>query len=152
MNEGEADKNALGVIARGAAAGAVGTAAMTVTQAIEMSFTGRKPSLVPGEVGTKLARVKLRGKQKRRLSLGVHWAHGVNGGVVRGLIGLTPLSGASASAAHFAALWGSDVTLYMALGVAPAPWRWERDELAVDLLHKGVYAVVTSAAFERLSR
>jgi len=39
------------------------------------------------------------------------------------LIGLTPLSGVSAGAAHFAALWGSDVTLYMALGIAPAPWR-----------------------------
>lgn len=152
MNERGEQGSAFGVLAKGAAAGALGTAAMTVTQAIEMRFTGRKASLVPGEVGARLARMKVRGRKKRRLSLGVHWAHGLNGGVVRGLIGLTPLSGASASAAHFAALWGSDVTLYMALGIAAAPWRWDRDELAVDLLHKGVYAAVTSAAFERLNR
>jgi len=44
MNE---DQSTLGVIARGAAPGAVGTAAMTVAQAIEMRLTGREPSLVP---------------------------------------------------------------------------------------------------------
>lgn len=146
------DKSALGVVAKGAVAGVIGTAAMTVTQAIEMRVTGREASLVPGEVGAKLARLKVRGRRKRRLSLGVHWAHGLNGGLVRGLLGLTPLTGASAGATHFAALWVSDVTLYMALGIASPPWRWEREELAVDLLHKGLYAVVTSAAFERLSR
>ncbi len=82
------DKNPLAVVAKGAATGLLGTVAMTASQAIEMRVTGRKPSLVPGEVGARLARVKVRGRKKERLSLGVHWAHGLNGGLVRGLIGL----------------------------------------------------------------
>ncbi len=116
MNE---EKNPLAVVAKGAAAGLLGTVAMTASQAIEMRVTGRKPSLVPGEVGARLARMKVRGRKKERLSLGVHWAHGLNGGLVRGLIGLTPLTGAPAAAAHFAAVWGSDVSLYMALASHP---------------------------------
>ncbi len=37
------------------------------------------------------------------------------------------------------------------LGIAEAPWEWSADELATDLLHKGVYAVVTGAVYDALS-
>jgi hypothetical protein len=53
---------------------------------------------------------------------------------------------------HFATFWTGDVALYKVLGIAPAPWRWRRQELATDLFHKGVYALVTGAAYERLAR
>ncbi len=52
---------------------------------------------------------------------------------------------------HFALLWGGDAALYRALGIADAPWQWQGDELAVDLLHKGIYAAVTGAVYDALS-
>jgi len=33
------------------------------------------------------------------------------------------------------------------LGIAPAPWKWERGELLTDLYGKGVLALATSGAY-----
>ena len=49
-------------------------------------------------------------------------------------------------------MWSSDALLYRALGIAPAPWKWRPAELATDVFHKGVYALVTGAAYDRLDR
>ena len=142
---------ALGVLSRGAVAGAVGTAVMTAAQAVEMRASGRPPSLVPGEVAAKLLRRRGRGEVERLL-LPMHWAHGVANGALRGLMGRAGLHGPSASALHFAALWSSDIVLYQALGVAAPPWRWTFGELYPDVLHKAIYCAATGAAYDRLAR
>ena len=136
----------------GLTAGLAGTAAMTIAQALEMRVTGRAASDVPGRVASRVSGYRPRRRRDReRLSTGMHWGHGIVSGAVRGGLGLTPLRGGRANASHFALLWGSDVTLYRALDVAPWPWRWSASELATDVLHKGVYVVVTGAVFERLA-
>jgi hypothetical protein len=61
------------------------------------------------------------------------------------------MRGPAATAAHFALVWGGDAALYRTLGVAAPPWRWGADELATDLLHKGIYAAVTGAVYDALS-
>jgi hypothetical protein len=43
-----------------------------------------------------------------------------------------------------------DQTLENATGVGAPPWSWPRDELAIDVLHKGVYAFVTGAVSDAL--
>ena len=144
----------LAAVGRGLAAGAVGAAAMTVTQRLEMAVTSRAPSDVPGQVGAHL----LPGKDPtavadvRQLSAPVHWAHGVAMGGVRGAMGAAGLTGPAATAAHFALVWGGDAALYRALGIAEVPWRWSGAELATDMLHKGVYAAVTGAVYDALDR
>jgi hypothetical protein len=30
------------------------------------------------------------------------------------------------------------------------PWRWDADEVAADVLHKGVYAAVTGTVYDAL--
>lgn len=137
---------------RGAVAGLVGTAVMTLTESVEAKLTGRPPSTVPGQVGTVLlggdgndsARVKA-------LNPWVHWGHGIAMGAVRGLLGSRVEGAAAANATHFAGLWSGDAMLYSALGVAPPPWEWSPQELATDLGHKGVYALVTGATYEALA-
>jgi hypothetical protein len=42
--------------------------------------------------------------------------------------------------------------LYRALGIAPSPWRWSRQERATDLFGKSVLAGVTSAAYIAFDR
>jgi hypothetical protein len=77
--------------------------------------------------------------------------HGISMGAVRGALDVAGLRGAEASVAHFLLLWSGDAALYRALGVADVPWRWEADELASDVLHKGVYAAVTGAVYDALA-
>ena len=136
----------------GAVAGLAGTAAMTATQAVEMRLSGRPPSRVPGQVAAKLLRLLPAGDTElARISTGMHWAHGMTQGLGRSAVGALGLTGTTATATHFAMMWTGDVALYKALGIADWPWRWSLDELAPDLLHKGVHAVVTGAAYDRLN-
>ncbi len=139
-------------LTKGALAGLIGTAAMTAAQTAEMRVTGREPSLVPGRVASKLLRLQPKDDAAlSRISIGMHWTHGMTMGTVRALLGRTGLRGPGALAAHFALMWSGDVMLYKALGIAAWPWQWSLEELAPDLLHKGVYAAVTSAAYDRLT-
>ena len=140
----------LEAVGRGLAAGTIGTVALTLAERAEMKLTGRAPSTVPGQVGTKLtghdpaadpARVK-------RLNPVVHWAHGIGVGAVRGGLDRAGLSPAAATLAFYPMVFGSDAALYRALGIADAPWRWTRAELATDLFGKGVLAFATSGAYE----
>ncbi len=138
-------------LGKGMVAGLVGTAAMTVSERVEMAVTGREPSDVPGQVGAALlGRHPSTDAEMQRLSTQVHWAHGILGGALRGVLDSAGLTGPAASVAHFAALWGGDASLYAALGIAPVPWEWQQDELAADMLHKGVYAAVTGAVYDAL--
>jgi hypothetical protein len=148
------DKQLLGSLTRGLFAGAVGTIAMTLSQRLEMAVTGRQGSQVPGKVAAHL----VPGKDPHSdadvegLNAPMHWAHGIGMGTVRGLLDVAGVRGATASAAHFALLWGGDTALYRALGVADVPWRWDGDELLSDVLHKGVYAAITGVVYDATTR
>lgn len=143
----------LGNLGRGMCAGVVGTIAMTVSERLEMTLSGRGASQVPGQVGAHL----LPGKDPHsssdveRLNSPVHWAHGIGMGALRGALDLAGLRGPEASAVHFILLWGGDAALYRALGIADVPWRWDTDDLAADMLHKGVYAAVTGTLYDALA-
>lgn len=139
----------LEAIGRGLAAGAVGTVALTLAETIEMKLTGREGSTVPGQVGAKLSGRDPETAQARveRLNPIVHWAHGIGLGAVRGLLDAAGLSPRAATLVFYPIVFGGDAALYKALGIAPAPWRWSRAELATDLFGKGVLAFATSAAY-----
>ena len=143
----------MNTVPRAAVAGGVGTAAMTVAQRLEMRMTGRQGSDVPGQVAQGLTGIEPSDPQTQKLmSTGMHWAHGVSGGAARALIGQAGARGLPAAALLFGGLWAMDATLYRALGIADSPWRWSGQDLATDLLHKGLYAAVTSAVYESLDR
>ena len=138
-------------IRNGALAGLAGTAVMTAGQAVEMKLTGRPASVVPGQVASKVLRLKpASDAAMSRISTGMHWAHGVTHGLVRAGVGAVGLTGLAAAGTHFALMWTSDVALYKALGIADWPWRWTAAELAPDLLQKGTYALATSTVYDRL--
>jgi hypothetical protein len=48
-------------------------------------------------------------------------------------------------------MWTSDAMLYKALGIAPWPGSGAPKSWRPDVLYKGLYAVATSAAYDRLS-
>ena len=139
-------------IVTGAVAGLVGTATMTVAQAVEMRLTGREPSLVPGRVACKLLRLQPNDERElSRISIAMHWAHGATMGALRAGLGLAGLKGSGAAATHFALMWSGDAMLYKALYIAPWPWQCRMDELAPYFLHKRIYAMATGAAYDRVA-
>src|SRR3954470_22898886 len=136
-------------IGRGLVAGAIGTAAMTVTSTIEQKLRGREASTAPADAAMKVLGIEgfCDDRAKSRFSNAVHWAYGTAWGVPRALLDAAGLDPAAATAAHGAALWGSEQVMLPALGVAPPLPEWGAAEIANDALHHTVYAVVTSVAY-----
>ncbi|MBA3747214.1 MAG: hypothetical protein H0W96_06925 [Solirubrobacterales bacterium] len=133
----------------GLAAGAIGTIALTAAEKAEMRLTGRQASMIPGQVAVKLTgRDPDRNPEAvKRLSPIMHWTHGIALGAVRGLLDVAGLSAVAATVVFVPLVWGGDALLYRALGVSPAPWKWERRALLTDLYGKAVLALATSGAY-----
>lgn len=140
-------------VGRGIFAGLAGTAAMTAGQAMEMKLRGRPGSTSPGDLVTGLLGVKAVGESERqRFSNLVHWTWGTGWGVPCGLLAASGLRGVPALATHFAAILGVDFMLQASRGLTPPPWRWTRQELAFEALHKGVLASATHLAYQMLDQ
>jgi hypothetical protein len=141
-------------IARGLVAGAVGTAAMTVSSTVEQKLRGREPSTAPADAAMKLLGIEsfCDDAAKSRFSNAVHWAYGTGWGVPRALLDLAGLDATAATAAHGGALWGSEQVMLPALGVAPPLWKWGVAEVAIDALHHAVYTLAAGAAYAALTR
>jgi hypothetical protein len=117
-----------------------------------MALTGRQPSTVPGQVGAKLWGLdpQTDADAVERLNPLVHWGHGIGLGVARAM--LESAGRTRATLLFFPIVWAGDAMLYRALGIAPSPWRWSRQERATDLFGKSVLAGVTSAAYIAFDR
>ena len=136
-------------VARGLLAGAVGTAAMTVSSTIEQKLRAREASTAPADAAMKVLGIEsfCDDAAKSRFSNAVHWSYGTAWGVPRALLDAAGLDPAAATAAHGAALWGSEQVMLPALGVAPPLWEWGVAEIAIDALHHAVYTVAASVAY-----
>jgi hypothetical protein len=125
---------------------------MTVSSTLEMKLRGREPSSAPADAAAKVLGIESFVDEAARQRFGtlVHWGYGTGWGAVRGLLGLAGMRSAAATAAHLAAVWGSEAVMLPSLGVAPPFWTWGADEVAIDIGHHAVYAVATGAIYELL--
>ncbi|WP_019819387.1 hypothetical protein [Saccharomonospora saliphila] len=135
----------------GLASGAVGVAAMTAAEKVEQRLTGRPDSYVPARTLQRLTASPQAAGRSRAVNLGMHVGQAVLLGAVRGVMAGAGLRGPWASLLFFAVRLTNDQTLENATGVGAPPWTWPRDELAVDLAHKAVYAAVTGAVADALA-
>jgi hypothetical protein len=143
-----------GSVGRGLIAGLLGTALMTVSSTIEMRVRRRPPYMVPARVVEELFGLETASDADReRLSSAVHWMYGIGWGGVRGLLDtLSRLNGPAAAGVHLVTVWGSGLVVLPSMGVASSINEMPRREVAIDLLHHAVYALVTHAAYEVLRR
>ena len=138
-------------IGKGILAGLAGTAAMTLSQMIEMKITKREPSDAPSKAVSQVVDVKPTTEaEKDKVNNEIHWTYGTALGISRGLISLTGLKGFPATLLHFGVVWGSSLVMLPALKVAPPITEEEPKSIAVDALHHAVYALVTGFAFDAL--
>jgi hypothetical protein len=141
-------------IGKGLLAGVVGTAAMTLSNTIEMRVRNPQASNAPAEAAKKVLGIEefQSDAAEERFSNPVHWGYGTAWGALRGLLGAAGLGPRSAGTAHLAAMWGSALVLLPTLDVAPPITMWGRREVAIDLWHHAVYMAATGLAYERLDR
>jgi hypothetical protein len=137
-------------IGDGLVAGAIGTAAMTVSSTIEARLRRRAASTAPARATAQALGIKAfdNGIAEARFNDLSHWGYGTGWGIVRGILGATGMPAAKATAAHGAAVWGSAAVTLPALDVAPPFVFWGRREVAIDVFHHAVYAVATGLAYE----
>lgn len=137
----------------GLAAGLAGTAAMTVSSTIEMKLRGRAGSTAPALAASKVLGIHPQDEnEQKRFGTLVHWGYGTGWAAVRGVLAMLGLPAPAATAAHLAAVWGSELVMLPALGVSPPATQWGAKEIAIDAWHHIVYASVTGAAYEVLDR
>jgi len=147
--------NALGqlgsAIGKGLLAGLAATAAITISQMIEMKITKRKPSDAPVKVAEETIAVKpASAKEKEQLSEELHWAYGTSWGVARGLISLSGLKGLPATLVHFAAIWGSSMIMLPKFNAAPPVYKEDAKAIAIDGFHHAVYAITAGLVYDTL--
>lgn len=148
--------NALGelgsAIGMGLLAGLAGTAAITLSQMIEMRITKRKASDAPVKVVKGIMDVKPASEQEKvKVGNEIHWAYGTSWGIARGLISLTGLKGLPATVAHFAAIWGSALVILPKYNAAKPINEEEPQAIAIDVLHHAVYATAAGFAYDALN-
>ncbi len=136
---------------RGAAAGLVGVAAMTLGEKLEQAVTGRPDSHVPGRTLTALAGSPPSQREQPVVANHLmHWGTGLALGALRGVWAAVGLRGPRATLTHTVVRLATDQTFENASGQGAPPHTWPRGEQALDVLHKAVYSVVTSLVAERL--
>ena len=149
------EENAIGelgsAIGKGLIAGLAGTAAMTLSQLVEMKITGRKPSEAPVKVASEITGIKpVNANQKEKVSNEIHWAYGTGWGIARGIVGLTGLKGVPAALVHFAAIWGTSMIMLPAFKIAPPVFDEEPQSVTVDGLHHAIYALTAGLVYDAL--
>lgn len=146
--------NALGelgsAIGKGLLAGLAATAAITISQMIEMKITKREPSDAPVKVAEETVGAKPEEGQKEKMSQELHWAYGTSWGIARGLISLAGLKGWPATLAHFGAIWGTSMIMLPMFDAAPPITEEDPKSIAIDGLHHAVYAITAGLAYEAL--
>lgn len=149
------EDNSLGAlgsaIGKGLLAGIAATAAMTLSQMIEMKITKREASDATVKVAEDTAGIKPASKQdKQKLSQELHWSYGTAWGVARGLIGLTGLKGLPATLVHFGAVWGTSLIMLPKHDAAKPINQQQPKDIAIDVLHHGVYAITAGLVYDAL--
>ncbi|TDC38969.1 hypothetical protein E1211_05565 [Micromonospora sp. 15K316] len=136
----------LRAVPQGLLAGLAGVAVMTAGEKLEQRLTGRPDSYMPARTLQRLIGLpERRREQSRTLNLGMHYGLGAAAGIVRAVMANAGLRGPMASAMFTVIRLTSDQMLENGTGAGSPPQTWPRRELAVDLLHKGVYAFATGA-------
>ncbi|MGK5637532.1 hypothetical protein ACSNOK_04320 [Streptomyces sp. URMC 126] len=136
------------VVWEGLLAGAAGVAVMTLAEKAEQRCIGRPDSEVPGRV---LLRLTGRDGTSAAANRLMHYGQGVALGVLRSAMAHAGLRGPLSSAQFGVVRLTNDQLLENATGVGAPPATWPRRELAVDLLHKAVYALAAGAVADALA-
>lgn len=142
-----------GAVGKGLFAGAVGTAAMTVSSTLEAKLQQRESSMVPALAVERLLHVVPESAEdEQRLMQLAHWGYGTVWGGMRGALSGLGAARPLAALLHGAALWSFEQALLPKLELSPPVTEWSWQMIATDGLHHLVYVLATDIAYARLDR
>ncbi|GGS69180.1 hypothetical protein GCM10010156_30170 [Planobispora rosea] len=137
---------------QGLVAGTAGAVVMTLAEKAEQRLTGRPDSHVPARVLQRLTGMAERpGRQSLPVNWTMHFGQAAVLGVLRSVMAHAGLRGPWSSAKFAVVRLTNDQILENATGVGAPPESWPRRELAVDLLHKAIYAFATGVVADALA-
>lgn len=140
-----------GAIGKGLLAGLAGTAAITLSQMIEMKITKRKPSEAPVKVAKETTGIKpVNAQHKEKVAHEIHWAYGTVWGAARGLIGFTGLKKLPAALTHFGAVWTTAILMLPRFKAAPPVTKESPRTIIIDGFHHAVYAFAAGYVYDLL--
>jgi hypothetical protein len=139
-------------LGKGVICGLAGTAAISISQMIEMKLSKRDPSSTPADAAGKVLGVQPRNSEgKERFATVVHWAYGTSWGLFRAVLGGRRMSRPWAPLAHMAAVQTAAMLMLPGLEVAPPVRQWGAGAIGKEVLHHTVYAAAADAAYRALS-
>ncbi len=140
-------------IGRGLIAGLAGTAAITLSQWIEMKLNQKEPNFAPADAACKALGIEAsQSDQRAKLSKEVHWTYGTIWGVPLGLLSLAGISNLPAAALHFGAIFYTALTIQPDFEVRPPVEEWSKKDIAIDALHHAVYIIAASLVFDAINK
>jgi hypothetical protein len=142
----------LSAVARGLAAGAAGTAAMTGYQTAVAKIRGAEPSTTPAEVGKRVIRGVFHRRfpedQTSKLNNMMHWAYGTSWGGLYGLTeGVAKIPFPARGVTFGTAVWGVSLVELPAMKLAPPVWEYPPLELVLDISYHLVYGCTVAAVY-----
>jgi hypothetical protein len=139
-------------IGYGLVSGFAGTAAITVSQMIEMRIRKRPPSTSPAKVAGKVLGFEPKdGKAESRLAQLAHFGYGTAWGLARPLLDAVGVRGLAGAALHWSGVQQTALWMLPATGVAPPAKEWGRKETGLEMLHHLVYAAAAGAVYDMSS-
>jgi len=139
-------------LGKGLIAGLVGTAAITLSQAIERKITGKPTNFAPGDAASKALDIEAsKMEARKKFSDEVNWVYGTSWGSARGMLSLFGLKGLPATAIHWAAIFYTAITIEPDFEVAPPISEWSKRDIAIFALHHVIYAATAGFVFDAIN-
>jgi hypothetical protein len=139
-------------------AGTAGTAALTLSYAVERRLRSRRgpldydDSLVPGRIVASIMHLPhVTAREDNDLGLALRWGYGSVFGVWHGIL-RRRFSEPGASAIFAATLMSATFSLFPLLGRTPPPWRWPPDVMATCLGTHAAYVLAVAKTDDALAR
>jgi hypothetical protein len=144
---------------RSVVAGTAGTAALTLSYAIERRVRRRHrgpldydDSLVPGQIVASIMHLPhVTDSEENELGLALRWSYGSAFGLWHGILHRR-FSEPWATLLFFSTLMSATLSLFPLLGRTPPPWRWPKDVMATSVGTHVAYVVAVAAVDDRVGR
>lgn len=131
------------------AAGFAGTAAMTLSQAIEQRLTGQRRPRTAASVAENATGIETESRESRdALSSGLHWLYGT--GLGAALVPLDGVSEPARSLTFLGGVYGAGLALESIADRGDAPAKRDYASFGADFVHHLVYAGTATLAYNGL--
>jgi hypothetical protein len=140
-------------VGRGLLAGLAGTAAISLSQMIDMKLSRRAASTTPADAVDKVFGAEQKSAEdKKKLAGIVHWLYGSSWGLLRPALSYLGIKRKAGTLAEFIAITFAAFKMLPSLKVAPPVKEWESKEIFKEIIHHAVYSIVNGLVYDSIPK